>query len=74
MPFATQYVGDAAEQVVVVPDAQLHLHGVDLGDARASSIWPTVTLHRPMRSTRPSRFSAASARTLVASGTRGSGA
>ena len=41
---------------------------------RASSIWPTVTLQRPIDSTNPSRFSDASARTLVASGVRGSGA
>ena len=34
----------------------------------ASSIWPTVTLHRPMAPTRPSRLSCSSARTLVASG------
>ena len=40
----------------------------------ASSIWPTFTLQRPIDSTYPSRLSDASARTLVASGVRGSGA
>jgi hypothetical protein len=40
----------------------------------ASSIWPTVTLQSPIAPMRPSRFSAARARTLVAKGVRGSGA
>ena len=40
----------------------------------ASSIWLTFTLQRPIDSTYPSRLSDASARTLVASGVRGSGA
>ena len=40
----------------------------------ASSICPTFTLQRPIDAIRPSRFREASARTLVASGVRGSGA
>jgi len=42
--------------------------------ATASSSWRRVTLDRPTRRTRPARSSSASARTLVAHGTRGSGA
>ena len=50
MPLREAVLDDAAEDGGVVPDAQLDLHRRrSSAIRRASSIWPTVTLQRPMR-------------------------
>ena len=57
-----------------MPEVELDLHGGNLGDRPRVLDLADGDVAKPIASIRPSRFSAASARTLVENGVRGSGA
>jgi len=54
-----QVIGDAVSKILIIERDKLNLNRRNLGDRRASSIWPTVTLHS--RSLDGRRVGAASA-------------
>ena len=64
----------AAKDRVVAPHAELDLNGRDWRDGGGLFDLADGHVHRPIASISPSRLSSSSARTLVASGVRGSGA
>ena len=68
MPFATQYSATPLRKLSACQTLSSTCTASMSTMCRASSICPTFTLHRPIWSMRPSRFSEASARTLDALG------